>query len=662
MSLSKPLPAIAAGFQAKPEQPGHAAKPTPRPFWVRVDREMNPDELLHEFVRQYYGETDEKEIQKKLAVWNWQHQPGRAATKSDVAKKGLTLVVTDYSLRQIAAMSAQEQKALNEEVDRRFWEQTGYKPGQKLGTSAADKEMARKWLGVRTDILIENEQSRAINALPDDIKSILFAGDRKIDPDEYDTVLKLAAKLAQLTPAERRDYLSKVNAGTNSWSDLDKSIEHYKLESRVREAEEEKTEEAAGRLFGLEELYKLYRAKQAAWRSSTAAMGRGGYSPVLLQRAQEADRAFAVALKQNKFNSESEFTDALEAYRLRFRAEAVNLAMQVLARYDHMLYLERIKFQDPAKAAALVKGIGATKAREHYAAANEKFSEARSWRMTIDPDDTRDAMETGLKAAQLDEEGRNLRSQAEGEVVEGSSKDPLVDPGVAGRGTDREKLAGLDAAAAQQYMLQVIEERQQDTNKARAEFTDDPERVFSLPDLLQATLQTQGVGDNTIYAWIIRDYLADQKAAHLFSAIVLGIIALVLAVLVPGGGWIAAAALIANASISTYQAYEAIKEYREKEVDYRLNFIQDEPSLLWVGVAIAAAALDLGVTTTTLFKMSAAGLKELEVPLKEFAAATDAETAAARTRDPQIQDRRGSGPGTGGQGRAQSPRCRGGWL
>jgi hypothetical protein len=49
-----------------------------------------------------------------------------------------------------------------------------------------------------------------------------------------------------------------------------------------------------------------------------------------------------------------------------------------------------------------------------------------------------------------------------------------------------------------------------------------------------------------------------------------------------------------------------------------------------VGVAIAGAALDLGMTTHQLLKISAAGLKELEVPLKEFAAAKDAETAAEK--------------------------------
>jgi hypothetical protein len=131
---------------------------------------------------------------------------------------------------------------------------------------------------------------------------------------------------------------------------------------------------------------------------------------------------------------------------------------------------------------------------------------------------------------------------------------PLVDPKALGGGTDREKLASLDVAGAQQYLLKVIDERRADANKARAEFTEDLERIFSIPDLFLATLHSQDIGANTVYAWIVRDGV---QRAHLFSAILLGIIAFVLAALVSGGGWVAAATLIGSAAISTAQAYEA---------------------------------------------------------------------------------------------------------
>jgi hypothetical protein len=616
-------------IQAQRAAGASPVKPKPTRFWVKLSQPLDPDELLREFVRQYYRVTDDNDLERKLMVWNWTNTP-RRATAADVAKGGLFLVVTDFAQQRVASMTPEEQKDLNDQTDQRFWAETGYKPNEKLGNSPRDKEMARKWLGVRTDILIDQDARRQINDLAPDIKAILLAGDRVLTPDEYPAVLHLAARLGQLTPEQRRDYASKVNTSSNSFADIDASIDRYVRALEVRESEEEKTEVAAAKLFNKEPLYALYRAKIAAWSKSAAANMRGGYHQPLLQAAQDADRAFAQALQEQGFKSEQEFLDALEAYRVRFRDEAVHIAMEVLAHYDHKLYEERVQLQDPAKVAAIVKGIGATKAAEHYKAASDKFMDASIAQMGIDPMDKAGNAPIRRAIRQFNAEGNALHEQAESEVVEGSGKDPLVDPKALGRGTDRQKLASLDAAAAQQYLLQVIDDRQADTGKARAEFIQDPERIFSIPDLVQATMQSQGIGADTVYASIIRDHIAEEQSAHLFTAIVLGILALILAVLVPGGGWVAAAALVGSAVISTAQAYEAIKEYNEKETDYRLNFIQDEPSLFWVGVAIAGAALDLGMAASAVFKMSAIALKELETPLKEFAAATDAETATAK--------------------------------
>jgi hypothetical protein len=304
--------------------------------------------------------------------------------------------------------------------------------------------------------------------------------------------------------------------------------------------------------------------------------------------------------------------------------------MDVLAQYEHKLYVEQVRFRDRTNADALVQAIGGTKAREHYQAAESKSSEALIVRMGADPESKQEMYRAGKEAGRLQRESRELRGQAEGEVVQASGGNFLVDPQQGGRGTDREKLAGLNGAEAQQYLLQVIQDRKSDLAQARGEFTEDPERIFSVPDLIAATKQTQGIGDNTIYWWIIRDYLAELQRAHLFSAAVQVILALILAALIPGGGWVAAAALIGSAALSTFQAVEAVKEYNKQAVEYRLGFIEDEPSLFWVGVAIAGAALDIGITAAQLLKMSAGALKQLEVPLREFAAADTAESAAAK--------------------------------
>src|SRR5262249_38429510 len=134
----------------------------------------------------------------------------------------------------------------------------------------------------------------------------------------------------------------------------------------------------------------------------------------------------------------------------------------------------------------------------------------------------------------------------------------------------------------------------------------------------------------TIYGRIISDYIADEAAKHLISSIAIGILAIALAFLVPGGGWLAAAALVAQAGLSTYQAYQAYKGYQEQERDYELGFLMEEPSLFWVGVAIAGAALDIGVASTVLLKQSATALKALRGPMLQFAKDGEATTLLAK--------------------------------
>ena len=304
--------------------------------------------------------------------------------------------------------------------------------------------------------------------------------------------------------------------------------------------------------------------------------------------------------------------------------------MQVLAGFDHILYMERLKFSNLDNAAALVTSIAATNASADFASAEAKSSEALGLRMSIDPEDSYDALTTGMEAAKADEEERAFRTVAEDEVVKASGNDPLIDPKAIGRDTDRQKIAGLNAVDMQHYLLQVIEERQADTKKARAEFTEDPERIFSLEPLVQATKDTLVIDDNTIYAWIVRDYMEEQHAWHVFTAIVQTILALVLAVLVPGGGRVAAAAMIAGAGSERLPGFRGHQGISGAEG--RLQFgLHRERAVADLGRGrVAGAAVDLGVPMAKLLKGSAVAIKELEVPLKEFSTARDLETAATK--------------------------------
>ncbi len=602
----------AGHIQRKPNsKPPSGGTQTTR-FKIIVDRELDAAELVHEFVRQYYSFTTEAQIQSKLSLWTNNSNTG--ATAADVAKGYVMANVTTASQTNFETLDSKEKEAVNTETDKRFWESTGYKPGEKLGTSAQDKQMARVWTGVRNAVLTEDKQRKEIEALPDDIKSVLFAGDANaptIAPDDYDQVLRMAHKLAQLAPEARQDYLARINASTTSRNEMEGSIDSYIQFQAQREKQSEENETAAKPLLGMDDVYRDYRYyKDHLYDIDPSPRDTSAYQKFLDEQKRERKVALLAALKQKGFDSIETFEQSVEAYRITFRTQAVNLALDVLARYDHMLFEERKKIQQPGAVAAIVQGISATQASSLYKEAATQKSTARNLRMAHEPKET-----WWIKPTQEAEKASaQAHASAESEVIRGSGNDPLVSE----RGTNREKLAGLDVAGAQAYLSETLEARAADARAARQEFKDDPDRVFKLPELVSASQKIQGIDADSVYGKIISDYIQDEHDKHLLSSIAIGILALALAFLVPGGGWVAAAALVANAGISTYQAYTAIKEYEEQERDYNLHFLSEEPSLFWVGVAIAAAALDLGMAGGALVKESSAALKTLQTPLMEF--------------------------------------------
>ena len=520
------------------------------------------------------------------------------------------------AVHDYAELGDEERQDINAEIDKRYYASIEEETETKIKPGEAGKIAI--WNSFRQQVLADK---RKIEALPEDIKSILFAGDSDspvLTPDNYTQVLRIAQKLATLKPEERKDYLARINASTTSLDTLESSINSYQKFLAQREKEEKKLDTAAKPLLGAENLYTRVKNYKKFKRDAEMAhlLGESGQHQAA-EHLDEIDEGLRVAeaellaaLKQKNFNSIEEFDASIEAYRVAFRTQAVTLALDVLAHYDHMLFEERKKFQQPGVVAGIAQKIAATKASALYEEASIHRSTASNLQSFHEPRETA-WIEPARKAKDL---AAQAHAEAESEVKRVSGDHPLI----AERGTDREKLAKLDAQGLESYLFELLDKRAADVREARQDFKDDPDRVFNLPDLVAATKEIQSIDSSTIYGQIIDDYISDEAAKHFLSQIVIGIFALALAFVIPVGGGIAAAAIIGTAAISTYQAYAAYKEYEEQERDYNLHFLRDEPSLFWVGLAIVAAAFDLGVVASTLIKESAVALKALEGPMLEF--------------------------------------------
>jgi hypothetical protein len=542
-----------------------------------------------------------------------------------------------------------EKGAIDVEINQRYYAATGEAPGTKIKPGEAVK--ASIWNSLKQQVLADR---KALETLPETVKTLLGPsnftpenyralvelgqtlaqlsdaelkaffvvgpGGATITPADYPRLLSIAKKLANLPPEARQDYLSRVNATTTSLAQMEAQIDDYLQFRAERENEIEAHEEATKPLLGAEDLYTAYRdykdwqrtvgmarALKSSARDKAAAEESYEY---LQERLRESEKALLAALKDKGFESIAAFEAALETYRLSFRTQAVNLALDVLARYEHMLFEESQRLKQGA-AATIAQGIGATKASQYYEEYHRQEGIARSLQMAHEPKET-----WWLKPYQeAKDAAAAAKASAEQEVLKGSGADPLIKE----RKIDLERLAGADAAGVQSYLSAEITDRETKAQAARHELNEDPDRVFrKMPDLVAATYKMLGVEPTSIYGRVINDYIEDEGRKHLLSDLALAALALALAFLVPGGGWLAAAALVASAGLSTYQAYQAYKEYQEQERDYELGFLSEEPSLFWVALAIAGAAVDLGVAASAVVKGSATALKSLKGAMLGF--------------------------------------------
>ncbi|HEY8794127.1 MAG TPA: DUF4157 domain-containing protein [Gemmatimonadaceae bacterium] len=603
--------------QHKDDKP--AAKKT-KAVTIKLNGATTADEIAEQLAQQYFHATRSQLISTIGSM-----SINRDANEKEKKQGFATINVPAGLDADYNKLDPEEKKKIDAEVDKRFEARTGKDPAS-LGKSADDKALALQKEHMRDEVIL---QRQLIDKLPEDIKKALFAGgadDKVASPEEYTQLLRIARKLTMLTPEQRKDYLARINAETTSLDTMESSVDSYISFQQEREAEAQRSDDAAKPLLGAEDLYSLYKKwkdqsananlANAVKGSATDKSAAQDSADLLNEQVADTEAQLLAALKRKNFNSIAEFEAAIEKFRIAFRTEAVNLALDLIARFEHTLFEERKKFDAAGSGAAVATGIKGTDATKLYAEAHEEDRKSMMAQMAVDP------MEKGPNKARDQAEVKkhqdlasSARGRGDAEVIKGSGDDAIV----SARGTDRELLSKLGPAEAQAYLRKTIDARAEEAKKAREEFISDPEKVFSLPDLVSASYKLQGIDDKNIYGMIIKDYTDHLGTLHLLTAAAMMAVAIALALLVPVGGWVAAAALVASAGISTYQAIEALDEYERDTRDYNLGFISKEPSLVWVGIAIVGAALDLGMATSAIIKESSAALKSLEGPMTLYA-------------------------------------------
>jgi hypothetical protein len=585
-----------------------ASAPARLQFSVTLVKMLNADELLVEFVKQYRGAATTAEAAALMASekWHWTRLP--AVTQADVDKGYILIVVTDPS---VASSTQAEQKqgdayfktlppaeksAINAEVDRLFWAKTHYKPGTKLGTSAEDQRMAASWRALRQDLL---RKRQAVEALPPDIQHFLFDENAPtgLDPQDLDTVLRLATKVAALTPSELDEYKSRVTDKTADWSIYEASLDRFLGERQEREKAAKERRSIETRLYGLDALYDRYRQYLSLLKStamlsvSTAPQAVGaslGAQPTINREraALEADLITA-----GFPGGISDFEKFIREYEKAFESETLAIAKVMLDQYDHVLWEQEQRYQKRAEADALYQSLSQTTARADYDLSDKIRSEHAS-SVVYTPD------EMAEQAYWVGQRNRAL-AQGESSVREVAKAHPLV----GNTDFDRKRLAQASQADIQPIMLGYIAARRKDIAETRRNLKDKPTMIYGLDALLKASFQSQHIQSGTIYDKIIRNHISDVHWSEAIPHIILAVIAVAAGLLTGGGGAVAVLAAGTALGIGAYQAIEEFRRYELKSAAHGAQLTSEDPTMAWVIVAVIGAGIDAGVFLSVLPKL-----------------------------------------------------------
>ncbi len=426
------------------------------------------------------------------------------------------------------------------------------------------------------------QQKAELAALPQEIQEILMPGGvDSVASFEYQKYLQIAAKLATLSDEELADYKSKISGSSGSLSDVEKAVDAYVARSAARAVERDKHEAVKTKLYGLEavyEQYKLWKAKDLK-PSSGGHKHRPGPSAASIKETKARRATMEAVLATHGFDSIEAFETAIGAYRQAFENETVQIGLDLLAEYAHVLHEEKKKFEVKDNAIKLGAEVSASieKSRSEEAAEKQRLETVRD--------------QKGLTVESVASSTSVVREALPSLLLR---KHPVNDPLVANEDFDRVALAQANTPeAVQKVMLDYIIARQADVAEMQDKLVKDHELIYKLPKLIAASCASQGILPGTIYDRIVADALHRAEQEKFLKDLLVIVVNVALLVATGGTAAVALAARIGLAAVDTYLAVETLDQYTTDRAAYHVKFMDDHPSFGWVIVAFMGAGFSV---------------------------------------------------------------------
>lgn len=504
---------------------------------------------------------------------------------------------------------------LIDEIDRRYYQARGIAPGTKIASGRSGE--ADLWRMIRDEVLFQQEY---LGNLPDKVKQVIKVGitGRELSPADYEQLFRIAKRIEAMPPGAVADYVAKVTGATTDLDTFEKSLDRFAAQQAQREVTTAQREASQHRLVGMEAVYRTYRLYVSTLKSEagTAAAGMAGAPVISIPGHSASDlirQQLVAELAPYHFTSVSDFERAIADFQESFEANSAQIATDILDRFAGTLYAESQRYADRTAVASLYAKLSGYRGQfaifeRNAQVANDYKRDSEAARIPgqghlqprIGPDEARAAYEAAAAA----------KEAARAEFV-GLAKDHPIfaEEGLPDdRKIDKTALAKADEASLGGLLLAQVAKRQADVTEAKRLITEDQRRIYKLDKLMPRFYSEQHIEPGSIYDLIITDKLHSDLITKIVVGIALAVAAIALAVVSFGTATpaiIAAGASALTFGISAYSAYEEYRAYTEGKGLAAVGFA-DDPSVVWLVIAVVAAAVDLGAAAKALSKLGPA--------------------------------------------------------
>lgn len=323
---------------------GASTLAVPVVFNVTVNLELSGPEFFVRAVMQYWdiGRVEaEQRIKDKKVTCN--HEACQTGVTASMVGKPIAVTVriggfstaeklaVERRNAEVAGLPATERNAINEEADRRFWARTEHKRGGKLGRGPGEEGMRQFWLRTREGVLRDKE---TLDGLASTIKAFLNPSGRKIPPQSYKIVLRIAKRLESFSAEDWALYKWRVNASTDDYEQLEKSIDSFQHQQAV----EQQTRERIAGKEGLYQQVQHFKGTEEYMLKAPATPEGAGLPPIIFpgnrERYKTEKASVDAARKAADFDSIAAFDAALADYVTLFRKRENEIALLVLSAKD----------------------------------------------------------------------------------------------------------------------------------------------------------------------------------------------------------------------------------------------------------------------------------------------------------------------------------------